>query len=73
MDFRKCYHKHTDCFMNMGGYCKLLTGRVNSQECPFYNTQEQVDDERMKAHQRLVELGRGDLIEKFEYNSNRTW
>ena len=61
-----------DCFQNqMGKECRLLSSQIKGHECPFFKTQEQVDEERKAAHDHLVEIGRRDLIEKFEYNPSR--
>lgn len=64
-----CYKE--DCFQNKcGRTCDLLTG-YPSLPCPFYKTQEEVDIGRQKAHKKLADAGRFDLIQKFEYNPQR--
>lgn len=69
----KCREKKTDCFGNNGSNrCMVVCKKVEGK-CPFYQTKEQVEAGRQKAHRRLVDLGRDDLIEKFEHNSLRRW
>jgi hypothetical protein len=60
------------CFQNhLGKECKLLSSPIKNHECPFYKTQEKVDAERKTAHELLFDIGRIDLIEKYEYNTAR--
>ncbi len=67
----KCYK--IDCFQNKcGARCELLTAQP-SQPCPFYKTDKQNDLDRLKAHQRLMDENRLDLIEQYEYNPQRKW
>ena len=73
MNMIKCIHDHDDCHMNVMGKCRLLSNQIRKKDCPFYRTQEDVDEGRAKAHQYLKENGRIDLIEKFEYNPDRKW
>ena len=60
----KCHH-------NIGGHCKLLTERTRTKPCPFFKTPEEVEEGRDEAHERLVRLGRYDLIETYETNPER--
>ncbi len=63
-----------ECFQNSGHLsCLVLSSSYGSKVCPFFKTQKQVDREREKAHQRLVDLGLDDLIKVYEYNSLRRW
>lgn len=73
MNANKCYHYHDDCFQAMGSHCKLLTEQINKADCPFYKTHDDVEKGRKEAHKHLVDIGRLDLIEKYEHNANRTW
>lgn len=60
-----------DCFQNKCGvYCDLLTERP-TEPCAFYKTDAQVENGRIEAHNRLLEMGRQDLIKKYEYNPQR--
>lgn len=60
-----------DCFRNNDGqHCELLT-EWPSNPCPFYKTTEQNDSDIMTAHKRLLELGKFNLIRKYEYNKQR--
>ena len=62
-----------DCFQNKcGARCELLSA-YPSQPCPFYKTDKQADADRVKAHQRLIDIDRPDLIQKYEYNKDRRW
>lgn len=64
-----CYKD--DCFQNKcGAACELLT-EYPSHPCPFYKTYEQVETDRMKAHKKLIDEGRFDLVRKYEYNPYR--
>lgn len=66
--------KRYDCFQNLcGNSCKILNNGYKDDKCPFYKTDEQAEKDRQAAHQRLVDLGRYDLIEQYEYNSLRRW
>lgn len=61
----------SDCFQNRCGVrCDLLTG-YPSYPCAFYKTEEQVERERIQAHNKLLKEGRVDLIQKYEYNPQR--
>ena len=60
-----------NCFANKcGRYCDILTDNP-SNPCPFYKTDEQVEEGRVQAHRKLVDDGAFDLIEKYEYNPYR--
>ena len=60
-----------DCFANKcGAACVILTeGYEKDSECPFYKTVEQYEQDRKDAHDILVEKGRYDLINTYEYNA----
>ena len=73
MVFIKCNHGHEDCAFCMGGYCKILSAKITKKDCPFYKTENELEEGRVEAHQKLVEMDRRDLIQKFEYNSSRNW
>ena len=60
-----------DCFQyKCGARCELLTD-YPSQPCPFYKTDAEVEIGRIEAHKKLVEEGRQDLIQYYEYNPYR--
>ena len=60
-----------DCFQNKcGARCELLND-YPSQPCPFFKTVEQCDNDRLKAHKKLMEEGKVDLVQKYEYNPQR--
>ena len=60
-----------DCFQNKCGvFCELLTENP-SYPCPFYKTNAEVEIGRMEAHRKLVDAGRFDLIDQYEYNPQR--
>ena len=68
----KCYRM--DCFGNKCGMrCEILSEKPDALHCPFYKTDKEVDEGRAAAHKRLKEIGREDLIKKYEYNSQRRW
>jgi hypothetical protein len=53
-----------DCFAYANGGCGLL----KSGKCPgckFYKTHQQLRLEKQKAYDRLMDLGRLDLIETY--------
>ena len=61
-----------DCFQNKcGARCELLIEPIVGHECPFYKTDKEVDQGRIDAHQKLVNMERFDLIQKYEYNPYR--
>lgn len=70
-DFKPVCDK-LDCFANKCTLCEILTDYPR-QPCPFYQTDAQVDDGRIAAHNRLFDMGRHDLIYKYEYNRERKW
>ena len=66
--------KHPDCFACVEGYCTALRipdGRISKKkrsascECPFYKPIQQVKESGARCYQRLKELGRRDLIDKY--------
>ena len=71
-----CCFSHTDCFAFQDWYCMALRDSHFSAdengfcqegaECPFYKTIEENQAEQRACLQRLVHLGRTDLIEKYE-------
>ena len=67
--------KRMKCFQNEHtGHCKLLDddyGDANNEECPFYQTQDEVERGRTNAHNRLIDKGYRYLVERYEYNPQR--
>lgn len=60
-----------DCFQNkLGVVCDLLMEHAGNP-CPFYKTIPEAEVGKIEAHRRLVDLGRFDLIEKYEHNKYR--
>ena len=54
--------------------CKVLSTKYPSctkEVCPFYKTREEVLARRQLAHDRLVALGLGDLIEFYSIPARR--
>ena len=67
-----CYK--AKCFQNVCGVnCRLLTHPIHDKPCPFYKTDEEVSEDRRKAVDRLEEINRYDLIDKYIYNTKRNW
>lgn len=65
-----CYR--SNCFQNYCGLkCQLLTEAITDRDCPFFKTHLEMETERKKAHVKLVEKGRDDLIAQYEYNPFR--
>ena len=61
-----------DCFRNKCGmYCDLLDDYPSKEPCPFYKTDAEAENGYIAAHNRLLDMGRLDLIRKYEYNSAR--
>lgn len=55
-----------DCFANSEGWkCDILEARTKHQECPFFKTVAQARKDREEAVQHLRNIGRYDLIEKY--------
>ena len=68
--YLKCNRQN--CFGNVCGVrCTILTEHSTEQQCPFFKTRDQVDKDREDAHKHLLDIGRGDLIHKYEYNESR--
>lgn len=58
--------RELSCFANREGYCDALTDTdFGMRRCPFYKTMEDAISDQLDALQRLVEMGRFDLIEKY--------
>ena len=58
---------HRDCFANKGGVCVCLGDNdFHGKDCPFFKTTAQCDAGRQKSYERLVALGRTDLIEMYK-------
>lgn len=56
-----------DCFANRSGRCRVLTDTAfGDKTCPFYKTEGQASEERAKAQDRLVAIGRQDLIAYYQ-------
>lgn len=63
-----------DCFANKcGARCDILAEQYDTDNCKFFKTDVEVEDGRTNAHKRLKEMGREDLIRKYEYNPQRKW
>jgi hypothetical protein len=52
-------------------YCDLLDDYPSKEPCPFYKTDAEAENGYIAAHNRLLDMGRLDLIRKYEYNSAR--
>ena len=60
------------CFRNWcGTKCTLLVEPIKGHKCPFRKTEKEAWEGQVKAHARLMKLGRDDLIEKYERNPYR--
>ena len=55
-----------DCFAFNGGGCGFLKVAKCSKRCNFYKTHQQLRIERQKAYNRLMDLGRLDLFERYD-------
>ena len=55
-----------DCFAREGARCGILKVIRCNKPCSFYKTKEQLTAERQKAYNRLMELGRLDLIDTYQ-------
>ena len=64
----KCVWRHPDCFAHgLYQHCNVLSDTTfKHRDCPFYKTVEQCDQERIQALQRLYDIGRPDLVVKYE-------
>lgn len=62
----KCTY-HDDCRSNNNGECVCLnnTDFPNRNDCPFYKTNEQFNNEQRRSIDRLRLLGRWDLLKKY--------
>jgi hypothetical protein len=54
-----------DCFAYNNG-CSALKVNKCPENCKFYKTHQQLRIERQKAYNRLMELGRLDLIDTYD-------
>lgn len=58
---------HRDCFANKDGVCVCLGDNdFHGKDCPFYKTPARNEADRQKSYERLVQLGRTDLIEMYK-------
>ena len=70
MKIRAC--ERMKCCQNVCGVgCVLLSEPIIDRDCPFFKTDDQMEEGRKKAHQHLIDIGRKDLIEQYEYNPYR--
>ena len=53
------------CFAYNNG-CNALRVTKCPKNCKFYKTRKQLKSERQKAYNRLMELGRLDLIDTYQ-------
>ena len=55
-----------DCFAMSNGGCGILTAqKCTGKPCKFYKTTTQLRVERQKSYNRLMEMGRLDLFDKY--------
>ena len=58
---------HRDCFANKDGVCVCLGDNdFHGKVCPFFKTTAQCDEDRQKSYERLVSIGRDDLVERYQ-------
>ena len=58
---------HRDCFANKDDVCVCLGDNdFHGKDCPFFKITAQCDADRQKSYERLVQLGRTDLIEMYK-------
>ena len=58
--------RELSCFANREGFCEALSDTdFGMRRCPFYKTVEDAISDQLDALQRLVDMGRFDLIEKY--------
>jgi hypothetical protein len=55
-----------DCFAMSNGGCGALKVNKCPKNCKFYKTHQQLRIERQKTYNRLMELGRLDLIDTYK-------
>jgi len=55
-----------DCFAMSNGGCGALKVNKCPKSCKFYKSHQQLRTERQKAYNRLMELGRLDLIDTYQ-------
>ena len=64
VDLPQC--RELSCFANRKGFCDALSDTdFGTRSCPFYKTVEDAVSDQLDALQRLVDMGRFDLIEKY--------
>ena len=54
-----------DCFANIDGHCTALKKAEDSDACSFYKSEAQAMADAKRSYQRLKEMGRSDLINKY--------
>ena len=58
---------HRDCFANKNGACVCLGDNdFHGKDCLFFKTTAQCDADRQKSYERLVSIGRDDLVERYQ-------
>ena len=66
IDPEKIRCSRTTCNNHMNGLCLLLEDTdFNGRPCPFHKTKAEFEEGRAAAHQRLVAMGRSDLLAKY--------
>jgi hypothetical protein len=57
---------HRSCAGNKYGYCRILkSNHFGEKVCPFYKTTEQNEREKKAVMDRLIAMGRQDLIDTY--------
>lgn len=54
-----------DCFGNKCRNCQILEEKTDTEPCPFFKTREQEADEVNHNYNKLLEMGRVDLIHDY--------
>jgi len=60
-----------DCFANRCMHCRILAEPLGNKPCPFRKTEQEVREGRQKAIDRLVAIGRQDLIQEYTANAKQ--
>lgn len=53
-----------NCFAAKDGCCAVLKYQPSCKGCKFFKTQEQLDEEKIRTHQRLLHLSEAALFRR---------
>lgn len=69
---RKTRCSREDCACNNTGWCTALSVVENEKFCTTFKTKAKAAKEREKTRQRLIDIGRPELLDYVKYKSGNS-